>query len=272
MTGVIRNAVKAIDAGRRDLPRPARSAGARFSAGAALLLTAACSTPTAAPPPSAPPSSTTSTAPTSTAPPVDLSSLRQGKIPANYPEPDLSGLPPKPAASAPLRERLGWEALEKVTRFASRVDAGARSSCPTLDPGRTTTLTCTVTYLGEKYEYGLRDIKFQGTGITDGRTEQGTISYNADLRAGPIIRDQVESVLRYQNNTEYEACDMPEHVRFEFSSTRRRPSGSSIMGQWIHVPGISCRHLDPKTRTISTLPLELYESGAAIHPSSRVGG
>ncbi|MFK0243371.1 hypothetical protein ACIQUM_01635 [Amycolatopsis azurea] len=178
----------------------------------------------------------------------------------------------QPADSKPLRERVGWEALEKVTRFANRVDPGARPSCPTLDPGRTTTLTCTVTFLGEKYDYVLRNIKFQGTGISDGRNEQGTISYNADLTSGPIVRDHVESVLRHQNSTEYVACDMPEHLRFEFSSTKRRPSGSSIAGQWIHVPGISCRYLDPKTRTIGTLPLELYEWGSPIHPSSRIGG
>ncbi|OXM49752.1 hypothetical protein CFP75_17965 [Amycolatopsis alba DSM 44262] len=159
-----------------------------------------------------------------------------------------------------------------MTDFAHRVDPGARSSCPAFDARRTTTATCTVTYLGEGYDYVLRDIKFRGTGISDGRNEQGTISYTAELASGPIIRDQVESVLRYQNATEYEACDMPEHLRFAFSSTLRRPSGSSIAGQWIHVPGISCRHLDPKTRTISTLPLELYESGAPIHPSSRIGG
>ncbi|MFI7120014.1 hypothetical protein [Amycolatopsis sp. NPDC049868] len=213
-----------------------------------------------------------STAPASTTPTVDLSSLRQGKIPADYPKPDLSGLPPKPADTAPLRERIAWEALRKATDFAHRVDPGARSSCPAFDPGRTTTVTCTVTYLGESYGYVLRDIKFRGNGLSNGRGEHGTVSYQADLAAGPIIRDQVESVLRYQNSTEYAACDMPEQVRFGFDSTRRRPSGSSIAGEWIHVPGISCRYLDPTARTVKTLPLELYESGAPIHPSSRIGG
>lgn len=156
-----------------------------------------------------------------------------------HPEPDLSGLPPKPADSAPVRERIAWEALQKVIDFANRVDPGARSSCPAFDPGR---------------------------------TEQGTISYHAELTAGPIVRDRVETVLRHQNGTGYEACDMPEHLRFAFGSDRRRPSGSSIAGKWSHVPGISCRHLDPATRTIRTFPLELYESGAPIHPSSRIGG
>ncbi|WP_410646633.1 hypothetical protein [Amycolatopsis sp. cmx-4-54] len=257
MTGVIRAGVKAT---------------VLVPAGTALLLFAsACGSPPA-PQPTTPPSSPASTAPTSTAPPADLSTLRRGTVPKAYPEPDLSGLPPKPAASAPVRERIAWEALQKVTDFANHVDPGARSSCPAFDPGRTKTATCTVTYLGESYEYVLRDIKFQGTGLTDGRTEQGTISYRADLTAGPIIRDRVEIVLRHQNVTEYEACDMPEHVRFEFGSTKRRPSGSSVVGQWIHVPGISCRHLDPKTDTVRTLPLELFESGAPIHPSSRIGG
>ncbi|GAB3727592.1 hypothetical protein GCM10027598_47470 [Amycolatopsis oliviviridis] len=240
---------------------------------ALLLLATACGGP-AAPPPSTPPSSpaVTTTAPTSTTPAVDLSSLRQGKIPAVYPEPDLSGLPPKPADSAPLRERIAWEALKKVTDFAHRVDPGARSSCPAFDPGRTTLLTCTVTYLGEKNDYVLRDIKFKGNGLTDGRSEQGIVSYTAEPTAGPIIHDQVEAVLRYQNGTEYAACDMPEHVRFAFDSTRRRPSSSSVEGKWIHVPGISCRQLDPATKTIRTVPLELYEFGSPVHPSSRTGG
>ncbi|MFC3452487.1 hypothetical protein [Amycolatopsis speibonae] len=268
MTGVIRAGLKAT----ADLPRPTRTTGARFSAGAALLLFAAgCGSP-AAPPPSTPPSSPATAAPTSTTPTVDLSSLRRGTIPTDYPKPDLSGLPPKPADSAPLRERIAWEALQKVTDFANHVDPAARSSCPAINPGRTTSVTCKVTYLDEGYDYVLRDIKFQGNGLTDGRTEQGTISYTAELAAGPIVRDRVETVLRHQNSTEYEACDMPEHVRFEFGSPRRRPSGSSIAGKWIHVPGISCRYLDPKTHTVSALPLELYESGAPIHPSSRIGG
>lgn len=260
----------AIGLARSENPGVTR-AGARFSVGAALFLfAAACSSPT--PSPSAPPSSPSSTVSTSTTSTVDLSSLRRGTIPAAYPEPDLSGLPPKPADSAPVRERIAWEALQKVTDFAHHVDPGARSSCPAFDPGRTTTATCTVTYLGERYDYVLSDIKFKGNGLTDGRTEQGTISYHAELTAGPIVRDRVETVLRHQNGTEYEACDMPEHLRFAFGSDRRRPSGSSVAGKWIHVPGISCRHLDPATRTIRTLPLELYEFGAPIHPSSRIGG
>lgn len=268
---MIRAGVKAAVLGRR---KPVRSSGLLVPTGAALLLFAsACgSPPTPTPQPTTSPSSPASAAPTSTAPPVDLSTLRRGTIPKVYPEPDMSGLPPKPDTFAPVRERIAWEALEKVTDFANHVDPGARSSCPAFNPSRTTTATCTVTYLGEGYEYVLRDIKFQGNGLTDGRTEAGTISYRADLTAGPIVRDRVETVLRHQNVTEYEACDMPAHVRFEFGSTKRRPSGSSVVGQWIHVPGISCRHLDPKTNTVSTLPLELFESGAPIHPSSRIGG
>lgn len=234
---------------------------------ALLLLAAACGSPAAPPPsrvPSTPLASTapTSTVPTSTAPAVDLSTLRRANIPTDVKD-DLSGLPPKPADSAPVRDRLTWEALNKVTRFGRRVDPGAKASCPAFNARSTTTATCTVTYLGENYDYVLRNIKFTGTGITDGRTEQGSISYQTDMPAGPIVRDELEETLRFQAKTEYVACDMPVHQRFLLDPGRR--TRSSGVGP-VYRTGISCRYLDPGSRTVKTRAAELYDWGSLAWP------
>ncbi|WP_370944247.1 hypothetical protein AB5J62_34840 [Amycolatopsis sp. cg5] len=229
---------------------------------ALLLLAAACGSPAAPPPSRVPSTPPVSTAPTSTAPAVDLSTLRRAEIPADVKN-DLSGLPPKPADSAPVRDKLAWEALDKVTRFAQRVDPGAKASCPAFNARSTTTATCTVTYLGENYDYVLRNIEFVGSGITDGRTERGSISYKAELPAGPIVRDELEKTLRYQAKTEYVACDMPEHQRFELApGLRTRSSGAGP----IYKTAISCRYLDPGSNTVSTRAAELNDWGSLAWP------
>jgi len=233
-------------------------------AGAALFLSAtACGSP-AAPPPAPAPASPTSTAPASTAPAVDLSTFRRADVPADL-KTEVTGLPPKPSNSAPVSAQLSWEALDRVSRFAGRADPGARSSCPSFNARTTATATCTVTYLGENYEYVLSNIRFTGNGISDGRTEQGNISYEPRLAAGPIVRDQVEMMLRYQAKTEYVACDMPEHQRFALDPARRSPRSSGATGP-IYRTDISCRYLDPGSHTVSTRAVELYDFGSLAWP------
>jgi hypothetical protein len=236
-----------------------------------LVFLAACSEGTPPPAPATPESSEPAATATSS-PPVDLAAFRKGEIPADYPDVDLGGLPPKPDDSAPLPDRIAWEGLEAVTNFANTVDPGASASCPDFDPAADKFATCTVTFLGDTYDYEVSRISFTPSGIVAGDVEHGYVKYHAELTAGPIVRDFVESVLRYQNHTEYTICDMAGHVRLAFTDDHKRPSRSSLTGESILVTGIECRALDTTTGQVTTIGLELYEWGSPIHPSSRVGG
>jgi hypothetical protein len=198
---------------------------------------------------------------------------QRGEIPAEYPKGDLTGLPAEPDDSAPLPDRIAWEALEAVTNFANTVDPGANASCPGFDPATDKSVTCTVRFLGDAYDYVLSGITFTSSGLRGRGVEYGNVEYHAELTAGPIVRDFAEAVLRHQDNTEYTVCDMGDHVRLEFTDDHKRPSGSaSITGESILVTGIECRALDAGTGHVSTVALELYEWGSPIHPSSRVAG
>ena len=241
----------------------------RTAAVVPLIVLAACSTSTPQPAPAAPRTSSPAAAPTS-APVIDLSAFRRGEIPAEYPKGDLAGLPPQPDDSAPMPDRIAWEALEAVTNFANTVDPEASASCPDFDPAADKSVTCTVRFLGDAYDYVLSGISFTSSGLRGRGVEYGHVKYHAELTAGPIVRDFVEAVLRYQHKTEYTACDMGDHVRLEFTDDHKRPSGSaSLTGESILVTGIECRALDAGTGHVTTVDLELYEWGSPIHPSSR---
>jgi hypothetical protein len=204
---------------------------------------------------------------------IDLSAFRRGEIPAEYPDGDLAGLPAEPDDSAPIPDRIAWEALEAVTNFANTVDPEASASCPDFDPATDKSVTCTVQFLGDAYDYVVSGISFTSSGLRGRGVEYGHVKYRAELTAGPIVRDFVEAVLRHQHNTEYTVCDMGDHVRLAFTDDHKRPSGSpSLTGESILVTGIECRALDAGTGHVATVDLELYEWGAPIHPSSRVAG
>jgi hypothetical protein len=84
------------------------------------------------------------------------------------------------------------------------------------------------------------DISFTSSGLRGRGVEHGHVKYYAELTAGPIVRDFVEAVLRYQHNTEYTVCDMGDHVRLAFTDDQKRPSGSDYGG-----PARSCAHRRP---------------------------
>jgi hypothetical protein len=197
---------------------------------------------------------------------IDLSAFRKGEIPAEYPDGDLSALPPKPEDSAPLPDRIAWEALDEVASFANWADPGASASCPDFDPATTPSVTCTVQFLGETYDYLVSNISFTPSGLRRGKEEHGYVRYQGDLIAGPIVRNFVESVMRHQLETEYTICDMGDHARIPFDEAHKRSSeAGSIVGESILVTGIECRGLDVATGKITTVDLELYEWGSPIH-------
>ncbi|MCD0442438.1 hypothetical protein LO763_02210 [Glycomyces sp. A-F 0318] len=226
----------------------------------ALAALSGCS-PDPEPPPPEPTSAEPATA-ASSAPAVDLSAFRHGEVPAEFPGRDLGGLPPEPGDEDPLEDKIAWEGLEAVTDFGSVVDPDARASCPSIDPRNDTEAVCAVEYFGETYDYQVTNLSFESTGLTDGENDYGYVSYNTALAEGPVVRDQVEAVLRFKRGTEYVACDMDEIVKLDIGPDR--PWGGTSVARTL-ATGIECRAVDPRTGAAITLPLDVYESGS---PSS----
>ncbi|WP_017585869.1 hypothetical protein [Nocardiopsis ganjiahuensis] len=131
------------------------------------------------------------------APEVDASAFNQGPIPAEAPEIDEADLPAEPDSAAPLGDRIAWDALESVSTFASTTDPEATYTCPEIAGEEGESITCTVNFLGEDWDYSI-DITSSGV----------LINYEWDLPEGPLIREVVEDTLRVSAETEYVLCDM----------------------------------------------------------------
>lgn len=227
-----------------------------------MLLTACVGeTPRAAP--ASEPAAPTSAA--SSPPDIDFSAFTQGEIPAERPEGDLSELPSEPDESAPLAERLAWEALAAVTEFADRADPEASASCPDIGGESGEAVTCTVEFLGKRYDYEILVLDSFTTGLSDGQSESGYVSYEADLVSAPIMRDRIESIVRYQYETEYAVCDMDDHTQVPFTehNTEPSPTGGTILAT-----GIECRALDAETGAVTTIELKLHDWGSPVFPQS----
>ncbi|WP_116246427.1 hypothetical protein [Nocardiopsis sp. FIRDI 009] len=169
--------------------------------GAALVLalTACGGAESGSPEPGADSADTTEEAADTPAP--DTSDLHRGPIPDAAPDMDEADLPPEPEGSAPLSERIAWEALERVSSFANTTDPDAASTCPDIAGEEGESATCTVTFLGEEFEYTI-DVESGGV----------LISYTPTLHEGPVVREVVEDTLRVQTESEQVACDMEEVV------------------------------------------------------------
>ncbi len=240
-----------------------RPSALRIAALLPLALLTACAEEDHRPVPAATPAAPTSVA--STPPDMDFSAFNQGEIPAERPKGDLSGLPPEPDKSAPLAERIAWEALEAVTDFADRVDPEASASCPDISGEIGEAVTCTVDFFGKRYNYKILVMDGFTTGLSDGQNESGYLSYTADLVSAPIMRDRIESIVRYQYDTEYAICDMDDHAQVPFTehNTEPSPTGGTILAT-----GIECRALDTATGAVTTIELELLGSGSPVFPQS----
>ena len=133
---------------------------------------------------------------------VDTSSFHQGPIPDEAPEIDPEAdLPAEPDSAASLGDRIAWEALERVSTFASVTDPDATSSCPEIAGEEGESVTCTVTFLDEEFEYSI-DISSSGI----------LINYDWDLPEGPLVREVVEDSLRVSAESELVLCDMDSDV------------------------------------------------------------
>ncbi|GAB3660356.1 hypothetical protein [Glycomyces tarimensis] len=212
------------------------------------------------------PSETETAAPTpqeSTPPDIDFSAFNQGEIPAERPEGDLSALPAAPDESASLSDRLAWEALREVTEFADRVDPDASASCPEISGEAGESVTCTVEFYGKQYGYDVFVYDSVGTGITDGQNESGYVTYKAELTSAPVFRDRIESLFRFQYETDYAICDMDDHVRVPFTELNTEPS--PIRG--VHLlTGFECRVLDAETGEVTAIELVLRDTGSPDFP------
>ncbi|MFB9660069.1 hypothetical protein ACFQS3_09900 [Glycomyces mayteni] len=218
-----------------------------------FLATAACSDQANSPDgPSAAQEPTPTKSGTTTSIEVDLSGLRQGEIPAAYPESDLSDLAPDPGNFASFHDQLEWEAMEETAEFAGIADPDASSRCPSFDSSGSEEFTCMVEFFDEEYEYAV-SIEY------DADYEDQV--YTTDLASGPIMRDIVETRLRYELETEYLMCDMSEIYRLELTpdweDTRKT--------------GINCSAYNPATDRIVRFELEIGSGGEPIILPSVLG-
>lgn len=167
---------------------------------------------------------------------VDASSFNQGPIPDEAPEIDETDLPAEPDSSAPLGDRIAWEALERISTFASTTDPDAAYSCPEIAGEEGESVTCTVNFLGEDFEYS---IDIESSGIL--------ISYDWDLPEGPLVREVVEDSLRASAETEYVLCDMDNDVE------RGETGGEAPF---------LCQSLDEETGDVTEWELSISQYGS----------
>ncbi len=169
-------------------------------------------------------------------PEVDASAFNQGPIPAEAPEIDEADLPAEPDSSAPLGERIAWDALESISTFASTIDPEATYTCPEIAGEEGESVTCTVNFLGEDWEYS---IDVESSGIL--------INYSWDLPEGPLVREVVEDSLRVSAETEYVLCDMD-------TDLERGETGGEAP--------FLCQSLDEATGDVTEWELSISQYGA----------
>lgn len=168
---------------------------------------------------------------------VDASSFNQGPVPDEAPELDSdTDLPPEPGSDAPLGDRIAWEALDRVSTFASTADPDATYTCPQIEGEEGESVTCTVTFLGEEFDY---TINIQSSGIL--------INYDWDLPEGPLVREVVEDTLRVSAETEYVLCDMD-------SDVERGETGGTAP--------FLCQSLDEETGDVTEWELSISQYGS----------
>jgi hypothetical protein len=167
---------------------------------------------------------------------VDASEFNQGPIPAEAPEIDEADLPAEPDSSAPLGDRIAWDALESISTFASMTDPDATYTCPEIAGEEGESVTCTVNFLSEDWEYSI-DITSSGI----------LINYEWDLPEGPLVREVVEDSLRVHTDSEYVLCDMASDLE------RGEPGGEAPF---------LCQSLDEETGDISEWELSISQYGS----------
>ncbi|WP_017555957.1 hypothetical protein [Nocardiopsis baichengensis] len=169
---------------------------------AALLALAACGgggEESAAADDPAPEEAAVATQDTGAEPPGEL---EEGAVPEELPRLDEEDLPEEPGDDAPLGERIAFEALDKISSFAQTADPGAEYSCPDIAGEEGETATCTVTFMGEEFEYSI-DIESSGF----------IVQYQQDMPEGPVVREAVQDQLRYSTGAERVFCDMDDVAR-----------------------------------------------------------
>jgi hypothetical protein len=145
-------------------------------------------------------------------------------------------LPAEPGSDAPLGDRIAWEALDRVSTFASMADPGATYTCPEIEGEEGESVTCTVTFLSEDFDY---TIDVQSSGIL--------INYEWDLPEGPLVREVIEDSLRVSAQTEYVLCDMD-------SDLERGETGGKAP--------FLCQSLDEETGDVTDWEISISQYGS----------
>ncbi|WP_017613020.1 hypothetical protein [Nocardiopsis salina] len=135
---------------------------------------------------------------------VDSIDWRNAEIPAE--EPGVPGEELRellPESDDDLAASLGARATEELTRMAGVVDPEAASECPDFQHEEGEEFTCTVTFLGEDFDYD----------VVLGEIGDFTTQYESGLSEMPVVREHVEDSIRHQAEIEDVHCDMRELER-----------------------------------------------------------
>lgn len=133
--------------------------------------------------------------------PVGSIDWRNAEIPAEepgVPEEELQAILEERGDE--LTETLGARATEELTRMAGVADPDAATECPDFQHEEGEEFTCTVTFLGEDFDYD----------VVLGEVGDFTTQYQSGLSEMPVVRDHVEDSIRHQGETEDVHCDMEE--------------------------------------------------------------
>lgn len=134
---------------------------------------------------------------------VDTTGFVYGEVPTENgkgPSIDESQMPPKPEHNAPRHEQNAYTALVKVSELTWTADPDATSECPEVDLHEEGSYTCTVTYMGEEFEYLVE--------LDEERSSDTWAAESAGLVTGPIIVENLEHDIRVWSLKPYVDCGL----------------------------------------------------------------
>lgn len=108
-------------------------------------------------------------------------------------------LPTKPGSDKSMGEQIEFELVSAAAEFAHQYDDKAEVECPDVEGGKDKTVTCEMTYFGQKVEWEVS---------ISGGTMVATFEYKSDQSV--LSREYLENALRFKAQTEYVMCELDE--------------------------------------------------------------
>ncbi|WP_435108730.1 hypothetical protein [Nocardiopsis synnemataformans] len=141
------------------------------------------------------------------APEVDTTGFTYGEVPTENekgPSIDESLMPPEPVPGTPRHELLAHRALVEVTERTWTADPDATSECPDVDLHEVESYVCTVTYMGEEFEYQVS--------LDAERSTEDYAAESTELLTGPVILENLEHDIRVWSLFPYVDCGLDGEV------------------------------------------------------------